>query len=169
MGGRHSGAPSGHVWWWPLSRKKETGLKVRGQSCQVVGSLDRLNYCFFAWSFIPDPLLTFTPGGRAHSLLVLKAPVLYVNLAGSRLSPGRTRHRCDKNAISRPPSENHRVSREINSRLHRHRNVLFFFCLSEEVWLVVFKTVHFTVHFFFFSKGEGWHLYSAHRDVAFQT
>lgn len=123
---------------------------MRGQSRQVVGSLDRLNYSFFAWSFIPDPLLTFTPGGCIHSLLVRKAPVFYVNLAGSRLSPGRTRNRCERKMPSQGHLQKTTVSREINSRLHRHRNVLFFFCLSEEVWLVVFKTVHFTVHYFFF-------------------
>lgn len=148
VGGRHSGAPSGCVWWWPLSRKKAAGLKVRGQSQKVVGSLDRRNYSFLAWSFIPDPLLTFTPRGRAHSLLVQKASALHVNLAGSRLSPGRT-ERVRENAISKPPSENHSFQRN-KQQTSQTQECSFFFCLSQEVWLVVdFKTVHFTVHFLF--------------------
>lgn len=101
-------------------------------------------------------------------LLFQKAPVLYMTLAGMRLPSGINKG-IRKNATSKLPLEDLSVSREMNSR-HSQTRGCSFFSLSQEVWLGVFKSVHFTVHFFFFfSKEEDWHLYSDHRDVAFQN
>lgn len=85
-------------------------------------------------------------------LLFQKAPVLYMTLAGSRLPSGinkqRYKEKCHFKATFRRPLS---VSREMNSRHSQTRECSF--SLSQEVWLaVVFKSVHFTVLFFFLAK-----------------
>lgn len=148
MAGKRLCAPSGRVWQWPQPRKqagRTGGSPVTGWGSQ--GSWGPATPSLPGVPLQIPPLLS-TPGGWPHSL-ISEGSNLYMNLAGSRLPPGSDKHGCKgkchfKATFRRPQS----VQRNEQQTFTDTR--MFFFSLSQEVWWVVgFKTVHFTVHFFF--------------------
>lgn len=84
-------------------------------------------------------------------LLFQKSSILYMNLAGSRLPPGSNKHRCKGKCHFRATFRRPQSFQRNEQQTFTDTRMFFFFSLSQEEWLVVvFKTVHFTVHFFSF-------------------
>lgn len=91
-----------------------------------------------------------------------------MNLAGSRLSLGGTKHRCKGRchlkATFRKPQRFQR-----NKQQTFTDTGMFFFLLSPKKCDPFLFLKLYILLYIFFSKREDWHLYSAHGDVTFQN